>query len=195
MRTVQRDLLVLGPLLLLGTLALTGCTPEPAPQAPQASETTAPTDAPVFASDEEALAAATEAFAAYDAMTGLIGASGGNEPERIVPFVTVEYYPSLFAGFQKFQESGYFSKGISRFDTISLVDRSEFESEVAQVEVYLCSDVTEIQLLNEAGQDVTPEHRPNRVPLQVELVSSGSDPSTLLISKETVWPGQDFCSR
>ena len=190
MRTVTRDLLAMTTLTLLGTLALSGCASEPAPRV---SESTAPTDAPVFASDAEALAAATEAYAAYDAITVTIGATGGMQPERIEPFVTDEYYPSLIKGFQKFQESGYLSEGISRFDTVSLIDRSEIESDFARVEVYLCSDVTEIRLRNEAGQDVTPENRPNRVPLQVVLVSSGADPSILLISEESVWPGQDFC--
>ncbi len=60
-------------LVALAVLLLSGCLP------PQTTVTPTPeaTAAPVFASDEEALAAATAAYAAYLAMSDQIFAEGG----------------------------------------------------------------------------------------------------------------------
>ncbi|WP_174776149.1 MULTISPECIES: hypothetical protein [unclassified Cryobacterium] len=189
MRTVTRALLTLSALVLLGGPALAGCAPTPTPK-PSA---TATTDAPVFASDADALAAATEAYAAYDSMTAEIAATGGTNPERIEPFVTVDYYPALENGFQKFHESGQVSQGNASFDTVSLVGHETLGPGMARVEVYLCSDVTNVRLHDISGADVTPAVRPNRIPLQIVLLSRASNPSALLISEEKVWSGRDFC--
>ena len=60
-------------------LVLAGCAPDvPAIQVPPT-----PTVTPLFASDEEALAAAEEAYAAYLAMSDEITSDGGERPERI----------------------------------------------------------------------------------------------------------------
>ncbi len=66
-------------------LVLTGCVGSPAPtQSPTPTEA-----APIFASDEEALAAAVEAYEALSQQRRTkITDDGGAEPERIDPFVT-----------------------------------------------------------------------------------------------------------
>lgn len=177
----------MGAMALLGTLALAGCAP-PTPQTPSPTAT----DAPVFASDAEALAAATEAFAAYDSMTAVIGSEGGRTPERIQPFATAEYYQDLIAGFKRFSSSGNSSEGASSFDTVSLISHTEKPGQ-ATVEIYLCSDVSSVRLHDLKGADVTPLDRPNRVPLQVVLISNHELPTKLLISEENVWQGENFC--
>ncbi len=77
---------VVGALVLVGMLALTGCVDgDRLPTLPPT-----PTSTPIFASEEEALAAAEEAYAAYLEMSNLISSEGGVEPERIAPFVTAD---------------------------------------------------------------------------------------------------------
>lgn len=170
--------------------ALAGCAVE---EPPAPSQTAAATDAPVFASDEEALAAATKAYAAYQEMSDQITADGGSEPTRIQSLASRAYAPELLAGFDAFAEGGRSSRGESKYDTVSLVSYTDDSKGRAAVDVYLCSDVSGVRLLDESGEDQTPVGRPNRIPLQVALVSSEHDPSTLLIDGEDVWSGVNFC--
>ena len=62
----------------IGALLLSGCLP----QQPTATPPPEATAAPIFASDEEALAAATAAYAAYLAMSDQILKDGGKDPDR-----------------------------------------------------------------------------------------------------------------
>ena len=190
MRTVSRHRIAVCALAMLVASALAGCAAE---QAPAPSPTAAATDAPVFASDEEALAAATKAYAAYQEMSDLITADGGADPTRIQSLASRAYAPELLAGFDSFAEGGRSSRGKSKYDTVSLVSYTDESKGRAEVDVYLCSDVSGVRLLDESGQDTTPVSRPNRIPLKVALISSEQDPSTLLINREDVWSGVNFC--
>ena len=94
-------------------VALSGCASTPDPQlTPTPSATAA---APVFASDEEALAAATEAYAAYLTMSDQIAGDGGASPHRISPFVSAGLLDSELDGFASFREANAFLVGNTRF--------------------------------------------------------------------------------
>ena len=194
MRTVQRDLLVLSSLLLLGTLALTGCTPEPVPQAPQASETTAPTDAPVFASDEEALAAATEAYAAYLAMSDQILAEGGENPDRIRAFSTETLAEIEMEGYAQVRSNKLRSVGESRFSDLILQNLSLTEKAGRGiVTTYLCSDISEVDVVNVNGDSVVKDARPDFTPFIVSFDLVSREPVKLLVSSADVWDGAGIC--
>lgn len=173
----------------LALTAMVGCAAAPTPP-PTPSSTTA---APVFASEEEALAAATEAYAAYQAMSDTITAEGGFKANRIEPYATEDYYPDLVDGFEIFEKKQMSSKGGSKHDTVSLTSFAEAPPGRAEIDIYLCSDVSAVRLFDAAGQDITPPTRPNRIPLQVRFVSSSNDPRELLIEREDVWGGTSFC--
>lgn len=181
---------------LLGTLAiaslcLLGCASAPDPEwTPPPPETPA---APVFASNDEALAAATAAFAAYENESAVILSAGGTDPERIAPFVTADYLPDILTTYQGFMDRGQRSEGAESFDTVSLVRYADAPVGNAEVSIYLCADLTNTRVLDLDGMDVTPPDRPLRLPLQVELSSSESDATVLLVSKEAVWSGRNFC--
>src|SRR5690606_919779 len=82
------------PLLLI-TLVLAGCTqPDPMPTPPPT-----PSAAPVFASDEEALAAAEEAYGKYLETVDAILADGGSNAERLKPLVTSALFEHEREGF------------------------------------------------------------------------------------------------
>jgi hypothetical protein len=83
----RRPLLVALSLTLLAA-SLGACTwpasiPPPPPPA---------TEAPLFATDEEALEAATAAYAEFLAVSGQILREGGSDPERLKPLVSDEVY-------------------------------------------------------------------------------------------------------
>lgn len=182
-------LAIVAALSALVLASVTGCesarqqSPSPAP----------PTAEPVFKSEEEALAAAKDAYAAYQAMSTKITAQGGRNPTRIRSYATTDYYPELLGGFESFQARKLVSQGESRFDTVSLTRMQEEPEGRTVVDVYLCSDVSAVRLVDPSGADVTPADRPNRIPLQVGFVATQSEPSKLLIYREDVWLGKSFC--
>ena len=191
MRTVKRDLLVLGTLLLLGALSLTGCAPEPAPRA---SETTAPTDAPVFASDEQALAAATEAYAAYLAMSDQILAEGGEDPDRIRAFAAEKLAAIEIKGYANVRLKKLRSVGESRFTDLILQDRSPSgEAGRGIVNTYVCSDISGVDMVNANGDSVVDEARPDFTAFVVAFDLVSRDPVKLLVSSAEVWDGAGIC--
>jgi len=62
---------------------------------------------------------------------------------------------------------------------------------VAEIVTYVCIDVSQVRVMDEAGTDVTPPDRQPVVPLEVEFVGDSSD--SLLISRSEVWSGSSFC--
>ncbi|WP_104100228.1 hypothetical protein [Cryobacterium sp. M96] len=191
MRTVQRDLLVLGPLLLLGTLALTGCTPEPVPQAPQASETTAPTDAPVFASDEEALAAATEAYAAYLRTSDEISAAGGVGSERMEPLVSSGLLQSELEGFQGFVDANARSVGATTFIVHGMQSAAYLRPEQTTISLYVCENVTGLDVIDPVGNSLVLASRQPITPFEVQFKMDAG--LRLILEYRSAWRGENFC--
>lgn len=181
----------------VGTLS--GCVAAPAPSntaEPVAVATPAPPEAPpVFASNDEALAAATAAYGAYatlsdDVMTHKTSLEDSN---ALSASVSVTYLPQVLEGLTNFTKNGHWGQGDSTFDSVALVRYLDTKDGHADVEVYICSDVSELRLLDASGADVTPIDRLDRIPLQVRFISSDSNPSHLLVDKEDVWSGRNFC--
>ena len=176
---------MLKPLIPVGSLALvlllSGCgdpttTPSPPPS---------PSSTPVFASDEEALAAAEQAYAAYLAVSDAILADGGKDPDRIDPFVSDGYLEDALAGFDKYENGSLHTSGATAFDTVSLTNLTE-----DNLDLYLCLDVSQVRILNSAGTDITPANRTERLPLEVGFLL---DASGLRLERSESWSGDDFC--
>ena len=190
MRTVKRDLLVLGTLLLLGALSLTGCAPEPAPRA---SETTAPTDAPVFASDEQALAAATEAYAAYLVIIDTLLADGGRDTSGLADVTSEKALKAETDSASLYLDRGYRSVGSTSFDSMQLQSIEDDGRGRTVVSAYLCSDVTGVDVVDSAGASVVADDRLDRFPLQVTFQNSKVASKDLLISSSASWTGKNYC--
>ncbi|TFC38594.1 hypothetical protein [Cryobacterium sp. TMT2-42-4] len=191
MRTVQRDLFVLSSLLLLGTLALTGCTPEPAPPAPQASETSAPTDSPVFASDEEALAAATEAYAAYLRTSDEISAAGGVGSERMEPLVSSGLFQSELEGFQGFVDANARSVGETTFIVQGMQSAAYLRPEQTTISLYVCENVTGLDVIDPVGNSLVSDSRQPITPFEVRFKMDAG--LRLILEYRSAWRGENFC--
>ncbi|MBM7829405.1 hypothetical protein JOE59_000110 [Agromyces cerinus] len=171
-------------------LLLSGCaggvpTASPSPSADAAE--------PIFASDEEALAAAESGYSSHLALVDQVTASGGVDVSRLREVATSSYAENLTDSLGRLQESGTHTAGDTRFDSVGLIERFETEG-VATVSVYLCLDVTDVRVVDAGGQDVTPPDRRNRAPIQVELESgSAAEPTQLVVSGAQSWAGDDFC--
>lgn len=161
-------------------LLLSGCVPT----SPDASPTPSPTPAPVFASEEEALAAAEEAYAAYLAVSNAVFADGGAHPERLESVATGEFLTDEIAGFERVRENGWRSVGLTTYRNVVLQTYSELDR-VGVVGIYVCEDVSAVDVIDSAGVSVVSSARPDTTTLQVLFDLSASD--GLLISSREAW--------
>ena len=185
MRTILRP--AAAALVLFAALAATGCTPEPAKP-----HTPAPSSTPLFASDEEALAAAEEAYAAYVAVNDQVYEDGGVGAERLEQVATGAQLEADTLGMNEVARLGYHSSGKTSFDNISLQQyQPDAADGVSVVTVYLCQDVSGIDVFDPSGNSVVLETRPDRTKFEVSFdrADSASERS-LLVSNRSPWSEQ-----
>jgi len=167
-------------------LALTGCVGgTPLPTLPPT-----PTTTPIFASEEEALAAAEEAYAAYSRISDLISAEGGRDAQRIAPYVTEEVLASELEAAAFLESRGWRAIGHPTVTKFDLQQYSETRTQ-AEITVYVCLDVSTVAIVNADGKDVTPANRDSKVALEVGFTGNARD--ALLISSSEQWPDSSIC--
>jgi hypothetical protein len=173
----------LGFLMISGA----GCSAEPTPV--QTSAT--PTSAPVFASDEEALAAATDAYAGYIETADQIITDGGAHPERIEQFATDELAKAEIESYREFESQGLHGTGLSTFSNLSI--QSHSRGEKAVVTAYVCSDVSGTDIVDSNGRSTLASTRQTRVPFLIvfDLADPGS--TQLKVASADVWKGEGVC--
>jgi hypothetical protein len=172
----------------LAAVMLSGCLP----QQPTATPTPEASAAPIFATDEEALAAATAAYAAYLAMSDQIAADGGANPERLAPFVTSDQQASAAESFAVYRDRGLRAVGASTFDNVSLIQIDQGSPHIF-IDLYLCLDVSMVRAVDQSGLVVTPNNRPDRLPLKVEFEADNTVPIELKLAGSEPWSGTNFC--
>jgi hypothetical protein len=178
-----------GPLVVAAALllALVGCVPTGTPSA-----SPRPTATPVFASDAEALAAAEKAYAAYLKVSDEIANDGGKDPERITAVSTGTLTQDDLAGFESFSTKGWHSVGQSRVQSLTLqsADTHVTGAAVDVVAVYLCENVSAVDVVDSTGVSVVSASRPDFQQFEItfDLVKS-----TLLPSDREPWTGPSIC--
>ncbi len=168
----------LAALLAVALAACTSSSPHPTP-----TRTAAHT--PLFASDDEALQAATKAYAAYLKMSDTISHDGGKNPERIRAYVTDSELRKLVSDFKQLEQKGAHTDGYSKFSDLRIGHYDNY-----RLQVYLCSDVSDVRLLDASDRDITPPDRTDVLPLTITFVGAKSN---LRIAESVKWLGEDFC--
>ena len=172
--------------LLVGT---SGCATEPAP-APTASASSSPTPAaPVFASDEEALAAATEAYANYLAVSNSVAQSGGKDSQQMATVAVGEALEEELQSLSELSKAERVGVGDVKFDSLT-IQSAELNS--GSVTAYVCLDVSETDVIDNAGTSVLPPDRVDRLPLEVSFTAD-KDANVLLLERTRSWGGSNFC--
>jgi hypothetical protein len=164
-------------------MLLAGCVPveptvTPAPE---------PSTTPVFASEEEALAAAEEAYAAYQAAVD--NALATYNTDALSDIATGAALEEALESVVLYQEDGRRIVGSSSISSETLADADLHSGDV---QLYACLDISETRVFDSAGTDITPPGRASRFPMIVALIL-GEELSHLVVSEEEVWDGSDFC--
>jgi hypothetical protein len=156
---------------------------------------TAPATAkPVFATDADALAAAEKAYVAYLAVSDAVSSDGGRNATRLKPVVSAKWFPNELAAYAKFAKTGDSFVGASGYDAFNLQKNSVSVGGYADVDVYVCADVSKTRELDTHGVDITPNARSNTYAIVAEFVGKHPQSDVLLFAGSQPWSGKSFCS-
>lgn len=183
----RRHALAVVPLIVL-VAALVGCSGEtriPPPEPSSAVE-------PLFASDEEALEAATAAYEEYLAVSYGIASEPPFELDELKPLTTQDYLVREADFFEMLEAQGWQITGSPVVESSILQQWYVDSDEGLVVALYICLDVTDTRVLDNQGIDVTPADRPNRTSLEVEFVEGNA--GTLVLDRSEAWSGDSVCS-
>ena len=178
------------PALLIGAvvaLTLVACVPDDEPVRPDPS----PTAEPIFASDEEALAAAEEAYGAYQEVEDEVSAEGGAQPERLEKVSVGDALESAREGMLTYSNLGYRSVGFTAYRLPALQQFESYSPDgIGVVSAYLCLDLGQLDVVDSNGFSVVADTRPNKQAFEItfDLIEH-----ELVLSSRTPWGGGGVC--
>jgi hypothetical protein len=175
-------------IVALSVPLVAGCSAEepPVAETPTASAT------PVFASEEEALAAAEEAYAAYQAAIDQVLADGGDDPGRMNQYATGDALSGALDSATQFRTEGLSAVGSVAFTLTSVQDYSPTGLDDAVV-AYACLDVSGVDVVNSDGVSVISANRPDHQPFVLRFSRKSEAEKTLMVSKRDAWDGSEVC--
>lgn len=149
-----------------------------------------PSVTPVFASEEEALAAAGEAYQRYLDVSNAIGQAGWVDTSGYEAVLADAALQEEVESAAEFATNGWVQVGASTFDSMVLQQLGDGGEADVRMIVYLCLDVSQVDVVDSAGTSVVASGRPERQSLEVELAGSAD---ALLIDRSEAWSGESFC--
>ncbi|NQX27710.1 hypothetical protein HQQ81_10190 [Microbacteriaceae bacterium VKM Ac-2854] len=175
------------PLLVLALLAtLAGCSPtalqtesSAAPDPtdfPVASET--PAAAEIFATDDDALAAAQAAFQRFLDATNTIEADGGSGTDALANVVSGDLLTQMTSSYAEMASAGVHSVGATTFDGATFTSRA-MEGDAESVTIGACVDSTDTKVVDASGATQNPPDSRARVPFEVEV--SATSPTAVTV--------------
>jgi hypothetical protein len=175
--------------VIVAALSASACAP-PAPAKPPRPS---PSSTALFASDEEALAAAEEAYREYQHVSDAILIDGGADPERLLEVATQAQYEYEKAGYDKILAANERGVGASKFDSMKLykTDEDSAASHSPVLAVTVCDDYSDVEILDKAGNSVVSPDRPDRFPRIASFVQTEN--AKLQVASVTEWGGETFC--
>lgn len=166
---------------------LTGCTPEPAvPTAPPAA-----TAEPLFATDEEALAAAEAAFEEYLRVAFEVFASGGENAETLETVATDEVLGDDLERAEQFREQGLRQTGEPVVLESALQQHYAGDVKDVEVTIYSCLVGDSVDVVDGEDRFVGNPDRESTVTIENIFVSNPD--GKLLLSRSSVWKDGPEC--
>ena len=174
--------------VLVAALAVGGCVEDE----PDPTQSPDPSPSPLFESDEEALAAAEEAYGRYQAVEDEVFAEGGAGSERIEEVAVRDALEAARLGFSELASNGYRGVGRTKFDSFELQQYApEIESENVVI-AYVCLDFSESDIVDQANMSIVSPDRLVRQPFEVSFDLSASGSGLILAMREP-WTGAGTC--
>ncbi|MFZ2963914.1 MAG: hypothetical protein WA006_04430, partial [Rhodoglobus sp.] len=124
------------------------------------------------------------AYAAYLAVSNQVFAEGGSRPERLNSVATGEFLADEKAGFETVLANGWRSTGHTTFRDVVLQSYSPGSSN-GIIGIYLCEDVSGVDVMDASGVSVVSPSRPETTTMQVIFDLGAGD--ALLISSKEAW--------
>ena len=168
--------------VLAACTALSGCLgtgPEPTP-----------TPTAAFASEEEAFAAAEETYRAYVAAANDVDLSDPATFESMFAWTTGELENGARKTFSEMHADGWAVDGETRLTLIEPLDAS---SDFAEIELAVCQDVSDVTVVDDAGESVVSPSRPNMQSLIARLVVADTSPTGYLVEEVNGREGDPAC--
>jgi hypothetical protein len=189
MRNPGRPILAVCALLLAGGF-LAGCASGKPQSLPTETPKSTPTPSPVFTSDAQALAAATEVYKKFESALDDIAHDGGEAPERVKPFVTKAGYEFELSEAKKYQTEHSHGTGTTVLNNSVLQSHTEANG-VATVTMYVCEDISGVDRIGPDGTSLIAPDRSDYNDYLVELRTNKS--KNLIIQSNKYWSGGGIC--
>jgi len=173
--------------ITLTVAALASCANPGEPGEPPGPE---PSVTPVFASEEEALEAARDAYQAYLDVSNAVGQAGWMDTSAFESVERGEALDNELKTVSRYRASGWRLLGSSAFDSLSIQQINDFGAGSLDLVIYLCLDVSGVDVVDASGTSVVEPDRPERQALEVEMDDSEE---VLKVSRSEAWFGDDFC--
>lgn len=155
------------------------------PSAPPAAEGEA-----LFASDEEALAAAEAAYAQYLTVSNRILEDGGVGEEALEPLVSDAVFEDEANGFEYRRENGLRSVGGTELIG-SKLQQVISDTESTEVVAFYCMSYESVDVLDANGQSVVPDDRAPVATYEATVKFTGTSEWVLMTNE--FWEEQNLC--
>jgi len=163
---------------------LSGCAPSDASPPPEPTSTfVAP-----YATDEEALAAAEEAYAEYVRVTGVVYSAELSDPAMLSTVASGDHLDELVQEHAELETENEFIAGAQTFDQVVLQRYSRDGSSREIIAVYLCDDLSKLEIVKD-GIKFGPEKPLLPVTMQV-VFDYSSLTQSLLVSARDIWSSE-----
>ncbi|MGV8877249.1 MAG: hypothetical protein ACOH1K_07040, partial [Rhodoglobus sp.] len=139
-----------------------------------------------YATDEEALAAAEVAYTEYMSVTNQIFVDSGADPERMSAVAAGPFLQMSIESFGDFARERQQRVGIPTASSFTLQRYSPDSGPGEILTVYLCRDVSNVDVLDAQGNSLVLESRADRSTMQVTF-DWDSARQRLLVSDQQLW--------
>ena len=176
-------------LAALATLLLSGCLPS----TPVVTPEPLPSSTPVFASDADALAAATDAYRGYtQAVDVALSSYDLQWLAEVALDAALKQATDRVAEYKSNEEH---QVGRTTVESTSLVTSGSSLGTSGHDEpfqIYACLDLSDVNVFDSSGISRVDSDRPDRIPMIVGLTWR-NDRGTFVVTEEDLWGGNGVC--
>lgn len=180
---VSSLLLVAGVAATLAACSDTTRIPDPTPSA---------SAAPLFSTDEEALAAAVEVYERYLREADDAFETGGSVDD-LTDVAEGEALDDLALDFKELEERGLTTTGNRALTATQLQSRFQSENPDGEVVIfYACEDVSETDILDQSGTSLVAPDRNPLTPFEIEV--QFQEDSRQVVTSRNYWAEGEICA-